>query len=313
MRRRLADERGVTLTEVMLVSILFVVILGATLTAVASFDRSVKTNEKLQAQAEDARRSLDMMGRQLRNLAKRINEPVILRATSDDFVFQTSDPTKTWVRWCMQAGAPGRPGTLYFNETPNAATVSGAMLGPCPGSGWTRATPMSESVVNAVGSRKVFSYACLPDKGTTCPASSADFPLIKSVNAQLFIDDDSAKRPKELLVSSTVYLRNQNEAPTALFTSRPSGTPLRVILNGAGSTDPEGRTLRYYWYKGSTAPAFTCDQPPAMTDGHLEGISPNYTFVGTDGPVGTTVPFTLVVCDPGDLQARYTTGVQIPA
>jgi prepilin-type N-terminal cleavage/methylation domain-containing protein len=312
MTRRHADERGFTLTEVLVVMLIFSLVLGATLSATGAFQKNVKDNENLQTQAETARNGLDRMNGQLRNLAKRIDVPVINRATSDDFIFQTSDPTKTWVRWCVQPTSPSKPGKLWFSETPNASAVTTGMTGACPGTGWTKKTLITDAIANAAGARRVFTYACLPDNGTNCPVDDTQFPKIKSVNTQLYIDTDLLKKPKELLVTSTVFLRNQNEAPTADFSFQTSGVTRRVILNGAASTDPEQRTLRYFWYRGSTAPTFTCDNAPARTDGHLEGLTTYYDFAPTE-TIGASVPFTLVVCDPGDLQSRITKNVVIPA
>lgn len=312
MRAALRNQAGTSLTEVLLVSIIFVVVLGATLTAVTGFDRSTNLTRKQHENAEAAREGLDRLNRQLRNLAKRIDQPVIAIATPTDFMFQTSDPARTWVRWCLEPGAGGG-GTARLWLAQRVAGGAAGAPGACPGAGWDRLTAVADGVVNPIGNRSVFTYECLPDRGAGCPASAAEFPQIKGVTSQLFIDANPVKRPGEMLVSSGVYLRNQNETPTAAFSWRPSGTPRRVVFNGAASSDPEGRTLKYYWYKGSTVPAFTCDKGPPPTPTFLQGVTPTHTFPSGDGPVGTTVNFTLVVCDPGDLMSPpVTQGVQIP-
>lgn len=314
MTRRLArDERGFTLIELLIVSSLFIVVLGATLTAVTGFDRNTQRATKQNENAEDARTAIDRLNRQVRNLAKRLDQPVIAIATAHDFMFQTSDPQRTWVRWCLQAGT-GLNGSarLWFSQ--RAAGGAPGSPGPCPGSGWDRSFVVSDAVTNLVGNRQMFSYVCLPDRGPACPVTADDFPLIKGVTSQLYIDRDMTREPREIQVSSAVYLRNQNERPIAAFSWRPSGVTRRVQLNGAASTDPEGRTLKFYWYKGTTAPTFTCDVGPPPEPSPLTGTTPTYTFPAVDGPAGTTVPFTLVVCDPGDLMSLpVTVGVQIPA
>jgi hypothetical protein len=106
-----------------------------------------------------------------------------------------------------------------------------------------------------------------------------------------------------------VYLRNQNQAPLARFDSSVNtNTSRAVYLNASRTTDYEGRTLAYYWFKG-TRPADTdiqCDEPlPSGTTVQTlwgavligTGITLSYKF-----PTGDTSPqqITLVACDPGD-------------
>ena len=95
-------------------------------------------------QAEDARGSaLDVAARQLRNLANpTVNAATTIdRARPYDFIFQTSDPAKTWVRYCLADDrrrlARTRP-RLWETESATA-TLSAGMRGPCPGTGWALA------------------------------------------------------------------------------------------------------------------------------------------------------------------------------
>ncbi len=90
MRRLIRDQRGVTLTETLIVSTLFLVVLSATLMSGANFNRLNHENQRVNDQVERARRGVDRGARQLRNLARRIDAPVIARAAHNDFIFQTS-------------------------------------------------------------------------------------------------------------------------------------------------------------------------------------------------------------------------------
>ena len=112
MSRLRTGERGFTLIEVMLVCTLFLVVLGATLTAFTAFSTNHRRGEKQLEQAETARRGLDVAARQLRNLANpTVNASTTVdRALPYDFIFQTSDPAKTWVRYCTQTTGTGSPG-----------------------------------------------------------------------------------------------------------------------------------------------------------------------------------------------------------
>jgi hypothetical protein len=105
---------------------------------------------------------------------------------------------------------------------------------------------------------------------------------------------------KETDVSSGVYLRNQNEAPTAAVTGPSVLASHRVSLNGQGSSDPEGRTLDYYWFVDSaptSADLANCTQAPAASA--WEG--PLFVYDPGTSQIGTTHNVWLVVRDPGCL------------
>ncbi len=87
------------------------------------------------------------------------------------------------------------------------------------------------------------------------------------------MDVDPDRRPLESRISTGVYLRNQNQVPTASFSVASGGTGTRrFLLNGSGSTDPEGRTLFYTWFSGANPDLAdtTCssDRRPGM---HRQG------------------------------------------
>jgi hypothetical protein len=247
--------------------------------------------------------------RQLRNLARRIDVPVISRANPGDFIFQTSDPQRTWVRYCLQTRTDGRI-WLWALTTPGS--VSAAMSGTCPGTGWTRMDAVATNVTNLANNRNfpLFSYQCVKGAPVTCPAGAADYGRIRTVAMDLLLDDNLARDPKEARVSSAIYLRNQNEPPVAAFTSRPAGTRA-IILNASSSYDAEGRNMRFLWFK-APAPTFTCDDPPVAAPLLWQGVTMTYTFPQSDGASGTSKTMELVVCDPGGLQARVTASVMIP-
>ena len=161
-------------------------------------------------------------------------------------------------------------------------------------------------MVNAAESRPVFSYGCAVG-ASDCTSAPAVFERITGFHGNLAIDLDPARSPAAMRVSTGVYLRNQNQKPTAQFTATPLGTQ-RVLLNGSASTDPEGRTLRFYWFKGS-APTFTCEQGPPQAPTYWVGATLAHNF--TESP-DTDLSFTLVVCDPGDLQSVHTQTVKVP-
>lgn len=312
--RRMQGERGFTLVEVLIVSALFLVVLTATLNSMVTFERIGADNARANDQAERTRRAIERSARQLRNLASRptTGASTVFRASPDDFIFQTSDPSRTWVRICTQLRSDGRY-WLWSLANPSA-TPSPEAACPGPTVAWPRRDPVATNVTNRRGGRDepLFTYArtCLP----TSPASCAtDLTSITNVNVQVLLDDNASRQPAEVRVSTGVFLRNQNEKPTAFFTARPSALERTLLLNASDSTDPEGRTLRYFWFRTDNYTPIECNQKPA--DGTLlgQGVTLNYKFPIADGAAGTVKNITLMVCDPGDLKATYSANVTIPS
>jgi hypothetical protein len=309
MRRRIAAGDGYTLVEMVLVSALFLVVLTATLGAGGTFAKLTRDSDSSSDQIDRARQGMERGMRQLRNLARRVDVPTIARATSGDFIFQTSDPERTWVRYCLQTRSTGRVWLWSLNT---AGSVTSAMSGACPGTGWDRADVLAQNVTNSAANRDypLFDYGCVQTAPASCPSTTADLDRITNITMQLLIDDDLTVAPPEARLVSAVYLRNQNEPPTAAFAARPLATR-QVLLNASGSTDPEGRTLRFMWFK-APAPSFTCDDGPPASLLISQGATLTYAFSPSEGLSGTSASFELVVCDPGDLQARATAQVTIP-
>jgi prepilin-type N-terminal cleavage/methylation domain-containing protein len=321
---RFADERGFSLVELLVVIALSTGLLGATLMTVDNMLRSEHDNDARNDTVELARNALDVQARQLRNLAKRVSSPVIDTVSSYDLIFQTSDPSRTWVRYCLDTAPPastdrGRlwTGELSVTSASTAAPVTAAMRSGCPGTGWSTAHVVADYVTNRRGGqdRPLFTYRC--SAGTTCTANPATYDQVVNITAQTLVDSTPGKAPAELRVVSGVYLRNQNQAPVANFAWTPSSTSRTVVLNASGSSDFEGRTMNYYWFKQvmPAAASIDCALPTVTGSGPLrtlwgatgfvgEGITLNHTFPAADGVANTAVPFGLVVCDPGD---RYGT------
>jgi len=320
------DESGFTLIELLLVMTIAIIILGTTLTTFNQAYQAQHDNDQRNDSAERAREALDVQARQLRNLAKRVNNArVIDTLSADNLIFQTSDPQKTWVRYCLDTSAPGSPsnGRIWMGQLAglNPAvppTLSASMKGACPGTGWTQTRVVAQHVTNRRAGlvRPLFTYTCT-DATAACTASTATYDQVVSIAAQTLIDTRPNRGALELRVATAVHLRNQNQAPVALFTATPSGSRT-VVLNASGTTDFENRTLSYYWFKKTlpTEASINCTKPPKTA-----GTAWDATFIGSgvtfthkfpieDGAAGTNVNVALVACDPGD---RYgTAGIVIP-
>ena len=139
---RLADERGFTLIELLIGMICSILILSATLSTFENMVRVDKDNNQRNDTAELARTALDVQARQLRNVAKRVSSPVIDTVSAYDLIFQTSDPSRTWVRYCLDtttAPASTERGRLWVGElaVPDSTVttpVTAGMRSGCPSS-----------------------------------------------------------------------------------------------------------------------------------------------------------------------------------
>ncbi|HKG66648.1 MAG TPA: type II secretion system protein [Solirubrobacteraceae bacterium] len=335
MSPRTDSQRGFTLIELLLVMSLGIVILGATLTSFTNYYRNNKTSQQLNDSAQVARNSMDLAARQLRNLANQDpsqQTTTIARALPFDLVFQTSDPSRKWVRYCLDtsntggAGSSASRGQLWEMETATATAPTPGMMSSCPGSvgplagSWVSQRMVADNVTNRIGGvdRPVFSYSCSPLAPSTCPASSADYTRITNIGAQMYIDVNPGKAPAELRVVSSIFLRNQNEAPVADFSATSGGTRT-VILNASSSLDPEGRTLAYDWFLGNGTITLTPEEACAQEiKQKANGSTLIYLGQGTTYryavPTGVASPMNiqLVVRDPGCLYATRTKTVTIP-
>jgi len=332
----LRGEGGFTLVEMLVVLVLSFVVLGATLTTFTNFNQVAHDNDTRNDTVEVARNALDAQARQLRNLAKRVASPVIDRISGYDLIFQSQEPSKTWVRYCLDtttSPASTDRARLWKAELAVPTVSGGPVAAPasvaCPGTGWTTTSVVADYVTNrsAGNERPLFTYRCR--SGTACAASATTYDQVVGITAETFVDTTPSRGAPETGVVSAVYLRNQNQAPVASFVSSPTSDSRTIVLNASASTDFEGRTMSYYWFKQSmpATASIDCADPDVTGDpGSLwgsagfigTGITLNHTFSLTpvsDGVAGSTRTIGLVVCDAGDrpgVPPLVTSAVAIP-
>jgi prepilin-type N-terminal cleavage/methylation domain-containing protein len=281
--RRVRDSHGFTLIEVLLAASLMLVVLAAALT---TLERSVVLNKKNQQLTEDtetARNAIDLLARDIRDAtayqtAANTAAASVLRAGTQDFAFKTVDPTAAastgndyrvrTVRYCYAAASNRllRQVKADINTPPAQCPAAG---------GWTTNVTIP-NVAN--GTRPLFEY------------DSATNDLVTRATVHLFVDSTPGKAPLETSLTSGVFLRNANRAPTASFTALAS-PKLHVQLNGSASADPDGGVLVYTWKDGSTV---------------IPQTGPVLDYIATSSGSHT---FTLTVTDPGGL--THTTTQQV--
>jgi type II secretory pathway pseudopilin PulG len=279
MSRLAREEAGFTLTELLLVSVLMIVVLGASLTSLNSFQTNAARNERQNDAQQEARRAIDQLARELRNLASPVDyDPAaVKRKEPQDLIVQSVGAFRPagslnmrntqYVRYCLAS-----EGLVYRQSLGWSAAVAPPVPagGECPASGWGTTQVAASDVVN--GTRALFTY-----NGTS-------LETVTEITASLFVDIDPESRPKETTIGTTVFLRNQNRVPVARFSAAPTAGGA-ILLNGAESEDPEERALTYDWYDPAAV-------PPRVGGGIVFTYTPE-----TPGPHDVY----LVVTDPGEL------------
>jgi hypothetical protein len=278
------SERGdVTLVGLLVAMTLMLLVMGAAIEVFGQFNTITRKTE-LQNDAQDrARTAVDRLTVELRNLASPTAESpqAVQYAGATDLVFQTVDKTAPAastlnpsnikrVRYCVSPG-----GTLYRGvqgpwTTTAPPAVPTALGGACPGA-WT-STAVATNVIS--GTRPLFTY------------NSTDVTAITRIGVGLALRTDPRQGRGDTEVTSGIFLRNQNRFPVATFSVVKTATG--VVLNGAGSSDPDGDNLTYEW----------------SDNGAAIGSGVTYTY----GPLvsGSNHVFALKVTDGGGLTTTYT-------
>jgi Tfp pilus assembly protein PilE len=257
-------EEGFALTELLMAMSIVTVVVMATVTAFASFNRNERQNRLHNESTDMARIAMERMTGQLRNLASPIdNVPEsVEKAEPYDLVFLTVDPVKPptslnarnikRVRYCVGAASNGRaPLVRMEQEWPSAAKPPGFATTTCANTtaaagGWEVTGIVANDVVNTTQETPAPIFTYLP--------AGAELADITAIRADLAVDVNPGQAPAAVSLGSQVFLRNQNRRPVASCTAVPTGTGMQVALNGSASEDPEGFSLRqpYVWKVNGT-------------------------------------------------------------
>lgn len=299
MRARLANEDGFTLIELLMSSALLLVVIGATLTAFDRFQYNARVNERRNDASDQVRRTVDLLTRDLRNLADPTNQALSIESKSaTDLVFRSVDPAATGtdanrvgvrrVRYCLNATTG-----IVYRETQQWTTVaiptvpSTAACGPADV--WSGACVLDSTCSRIVAAEFVTnSRTATPRALFGYDATANDAVTAIRVNA--YVDVNGASQaPAETNLESSVNLRNQNRRPTAVLAPPVRAGGNDFLLNASGSSDPEGALLKYEFLK--TTAGVETSLGPAQN-------SPTLTKPLADGD-----SVRVKVTDPGNLSA----------
>jgi prepilin-type N-terminal cleavage/methylation domain-containing protein len=319
----LNSNSGWTLIELLVAMTLMLIVLSATLTSFNAFSNNTNRNFRFNDQQDQVRNTLDIIVRQARNLANPTTGAAgstfttIAYAGNDRLVFQTTDPQKQWVSYCLDSTTPTR-GVLWYQTTANNSLTpnvvnSGTTTGssnngpmvqgcPSPSPNWQTQVRVGDYVTNMANSqnRDVFSYFSTAGAMGTVPVPLADTSKIVRVNTSLFMKLDPNRAPAETELSSAAYMRNQNQPPASSFIATVTGGSNYTFDAGA-SLDAEGRTLLYDWY---TAPTNVVTVPSNLPS--CSAAKPDFTANPTWACLGTTVVIRSTITTPTNVFLRVT-------
>ena len=243
-----------------------------------------------------ARDALDVQARQLRNLAKRLNNtPMLdpvgrLRPRLPDLRSR-----RTWVRYCLDTlRPPARRARGACGSRASAASTPASPVTPA-----MRPLPAGRRLDEHARRRRATS-------STASTASTAPFhvPLLErgpdlylTVPRGLRPGDHSARvdatstptpppEPPDLRLATAVYLRNQNQPPVARFVATPPRPSRPSCSTRSGSIGPRGphpELLLVPRHTAGARGAATAPIPP------ISGSGPLRTLWGAHGFVGESV------------------------
>lgn len=288
---RVRREDGFTLIELLIAASLMIVVLIATLSV---FDGFLATDHRAQNQNDAqaaARAATDQLARELRNVAYPGHATALERASGTDLVFETIDPngpdggsntsSVIRVRYCLDSSVTTNE--KLWREVETWTTSSPPALPStttCPDFTWNN-TPhiVSNHIVNS-GSQPVFSY------------NSSTLSSISQVITDLYLDQQPGQPPGPADLRTSVTLRAVAQPPTAAFTATALGNS-QVLLDAGGSGDPQGGSLTYQWYDGSTpiGSAATVNYSSPTTGAHAISLTVTNT-AGLSASTSQTVTVT---------------------
>lgn len=254
----LKRQDGFTLIEVLVATTMSLVIFGATLSILVAFTNGATASTDRNDAQDRARLTIDLISRQLRNIASPISSPKLIeRATPYDLIFQTvntpsgSNTTGAErVRYCIpndtSTGNASDEVLIEQTQTWTTSTPPSIPWGTnCPD------TTSSQAVVIPYVTNRYLGRTDRPAFTYNDGSAPSDLTDITTVQMDIFVNPTPTVTAAEAELRSAVYLRNELRAPLASFTDTPTGAG-GVLLNGGPSYSPDGASLSYSWSCTST-------------------------------------------------------------
>jgi prepilin-type N-terminal cleavage/methylation domain-containing protein len=260
----LKRQDGFTLIEVLVATTMSLVIFAATLSILVVFTNGATASTERNDAQDRARLTIDLIARQLRNIASPISSPKLIeRASAYDLIFQTVNTPSGGttgnttgaerVRYCIPSDtSTGTPSDEALYEQTQTWTTSTPPAIPwstaCPDTSQGQGDVVIPYVMNRYGPSGANDAAFTYNDSSTAPSDLTD---ITTVQMDIFVNPTPTVSQATAQLQSAVYLRNELRAPVASFTDTATGGG-GVLLNAGPSYSPDGASLSYNWSCTST-------------------------------------------------------------
>lgn len=302
------SERGFTVIEMLVGITLSVLVFGLIATLLVNYQQNAERAHMQNDAQAGARVAMDGIVRELRSVSSTRTAPTLVEGAGNyDLTFQkVGSPSGSntagiaRVRYCVPDDpAPGSASKQVLIAQTESWTTLATPANPwAPTNGVYPACPFTPSSLPAgasITTRRLAADVTNRHAGADRPAFGYKYATpgvlgsISAIDVRLFVDVDATRRPAEVELRSSAFLRNQNQPPVASFTATPTGGG-HVILNAGGSSDADGQVLAYAWTNTTGGGSASIGSP---------------SFVDWSPGAGTyTVQLT--VTDPGGLSATET-------
>jgi Tfp pilus assembly protein PilW len=290
---RLREQRGSSLVELLTAVVMGLVVLGAGVTAFASYLTQSTTVDRRNDAQDSARSAIDQLVIQLRSAASSGpggNKPVE-SVSASDLVFLAPSAAASLsanplglqhVRYCLDSSTTNQ---VLWRQTATYDTgvnQSPPVRASCPTGAWATRSPIAGHLVNTQTATPLFGWTLDSSSNVTDVAVTAS------------VDVDPSTPPPATALRSSVTVRNLNHAPTAAISCR-AGSNGHALCDASASFDSDGQTLQYSWaVDGVTV---------AETSAHLDRSSL---------AAGSTHTFQLTLTDSGGLTGTASQQVTMP-
>ena len=294
--KRLREEGGFALTELLVGMVLMALVLGTSLVVFQVFSsQSRRVDNQSQAQ-NNARRAIDRVVVQLRSATAGSvtgGQP-IEKVTANDLVFlvPTKSPSLTnnargvvHTRYCLDSNTSTNA-VLWTQTSPYSSTSSSAppSTTACPSPAWPNQERVADHFVNQLQSPAVSLFTAQTDASGN----------VTDIAVRAFVDANTSTDPRATDLQSSVTLRNLNRQPMASMSCQALSNG-HALCDASASADPDGENLTFSW---------TMDGSPLS--------SRSYRLDQTGLASHSTHSFSVTVSDPGGLTSSATRSITMP-
>jgi prepilin-type N-terminal cleavage/methylation domain-containing protein len=294
--KRLREEAGFALTELLVAMVLMGLLLGTSLVVFSAFSNESRRVDSQSEAQNNTRRAIDRMVVQLRSATagSTTGGQPIEKATANDLVFlaPSQAPSLTnnargvmHTRYCLDTSTSTNA-VLWTQTSPYTTTTSATppSTTACPSSAWPNQQRVADHLVNQLQSSDVSLF-------TTQTDSSG---VITDILIRAFVDTNTSTDPQATDLQSSVTLRNLNRQPTASLSCQAQSNG-HAVCDASASVEPDGETMTYSW---------TMDGDPLS--------STSYRLDQSGLASHSTHSFTVTVTDPGGLTSSATRSITMP-